>query len=195
MPELSTSRLEAFSDGIFAVIITIAVLGLRVPVGDGFADLATTFPTFLVYVFSFQVIGTYWNNHHYLLRAAKTTSTGVMWANLNLLLWLSFVPFTIEWLGYHVGAQWPSVAYAFILLMSGLSYTLLQKTITSHIKHDSALKVLIRGNLKGYVSLTLYAIALVAAFYNPYVSYVAIAAVALLWFVPDTRVIRENLKT
>lgn len=192
MPEFSTARLEAFSDGVFAVIITIAVLGLRVPLGDSFSDLATTFPTFLVYVFSFQVVGTYWNNHHYLLRAAKTTSASIMWANLNLLLWLSFIPFTIQWLGYHVGALWPTVAYAFILLMSALSYTLLQKTITSHHRHDSALTLIIRGNLKGYASLILYAIALIAAFYAPYVSYVAIVAVSLLWFVPDTRVVRES---
>ncbi|MDB5225418.1 MAG: hypothetical protein JWL87_370 [Candidatus Adlerbacteria bacterium] len=180
-------RLESFSDAVFAIVITIAVLALRVPQQATLESLRDILPIFLVYIFSFQTIGTYWNNHHHLLQASKRISTKIMWANLHLLFWISLIPFTMEWLGKNIGAIWSTAAFAFVLLMCGVAYRILVFTIVFHHGQDSELAHAIGNDAKGWISIGAYVLALILAFVAPWASYVVVVLVALMWFIPDKR--------
>ncbi|HSX25064.1 MAG TPA: TMEM175 family protein [Candidatus Andersenbacteria bacterium] len=186
--DLPPARLEAFSDGVMAIIITITVLELKVPTGVNFHDLQPLIPLFIAYAISFQTIGTYWNNHHHLLRATKHVSAGIMWANINLLFWLSLIPFGTGWLGANHGGTAPTVVYAAILLLSALSYTVLQSLVVNHSDNREELIAELNKSRKGFISLICYILAVIAGFYVPVVSDVLILIVSLMWFIPDKRV-------
>lgn len=188
---LSTSRLEAFSDGVIAVIITIMVLELNPPDSAAAAALLHVLPMFLVYVLSFVVIGIFWNNHHHLLRAAKQLNTGVMWANLHFLFWLSLVPFVTRWLGENHTAAAATALYGLVLLFASIAYQVLQKTLMSSLGKGSALERAVGSDAKGKVSLGLYAVGIVLAFWSWWLADVCYALVAIMWVVPDRRVETE----
>jgi uncharacterized membrane protein len=185
-----SDRVEAFSDGVIAVIITIMVLELRPPQGTTLASLHAVLPTFAVYVLSFVFLGIYWNNHHHMLRAANGVDGRAMWANLHLLFWLSLVPFTTSWLGQHPGASIPTALYAFVLLFDAVAYTLLQRSLLAVSGCDSALALAVRAGAKENVSMLLYVAAVVLAFVLPLLSYAVFVIVALIWIVPDRRLER-----
>jgi uncharacterized membrane protein len=181
-------RLEAFSDGVIAVNITILVLELKAPHSDRIEALLPIVPTFLSYVLSFIYIGIYWNNHHHMLRAAARVSGAVLWANLLLLFWLSLFPFATAWMGEnHFGAT-PTALYGVVLLMAALSYSLLQYTIIVAEGPSSFLKMVLGADWKGKVSPVLYLIGIAAAFYAPRVAQAIYLGVALMWLVPDRRI-------
>jgi uncharacterized membrane protein len=184
-------RLETFSDSVFAIIITIAVLALHVPTTSNLEALRDVFPIFLVYIFSFHTIGTYWNNHHHLLRASTYISAGIMWANLHLLFWISLIPFAMEWLGRNVGGQWPTVLFAAILFMCSAAYRILQSAIISRHGKDSKLARSIGNDLKGRISIAVYVLAIGCAFIFPWVSYALVLSTSLMWLMPDRRLPRS----
>ncbi len=186
--KLSSARLEAFSDAVMAIIITITVLELRVPEGHDLTALRPLLPLFITYAISFQTIGTYWNNHHHLLRAADHVSSSIMWANLNLLFWLSLIPLGSGWLGENHGGKLPTALYAGILLMCAIAYSLLQRSVIKHSQKRPQLVAELTKHPKGVISLVIYAAAVVLAFVNPIISDVLIVLVALFWFVPDRRI-------
>jgi uncharacterized membrane protein len=185
---MSTARLEAFSDGVLAIVITIMVLELRPPEGIELSDLIPVLPTFLAYVLSFVFLAIYWNNHHHLLQATKRVSGGIMWANIHLLFWLSVIPFTTSWMSEHPGALWPTVVYGINLLMPGFAYRLLVSAIIREHGPDSDIARAIGSDFKGYASLILYLAAIFLAFVNTALSYLLFVAVAVMWLVPDKRV-------
>ena len=188
---MNKGRLEAFSDGVIAIIITIMVLELKVPHGEGFEALKPVVPTLLMYLLSFVYVGIYWNNHHHMLHACGKVSGSVLWANLHLLFWLSLVPFATEWMGEnHFGAA-PSALYGFVLLMSGVAYLILQGLIIRVAGTSSVLKEAVGRDWKGKTSMVLYAAAIVAAFWAPLVSHVIYVSVALMWLIPDRRIERR----
>lgn len=187
---METGRLDAFSDGVIAVIITIMVLELKVPQGADLHALATDVPTFLAYVLSFVNVGIYWNNHHHLLHATKRIDGRSMWANLHLLFWLSLIPLTTAWAGdYHL-AVIPTAAYGFVLLMAAVAYTLLQSAIIAYNGQDSELARALGSDWKGKVSLASYVVSIPMAFVAPVISAMIFVAVAALWFIPDRRIER-----
>ena len=181
------SRLEAFSDGVLAVIITIMVLDLKPPHGTDMAALESLLPTLATYVLSFAYIGIYWNNHHHMLRAANGIDGRVMWLNLHLLFWLSLVPFTTSWLGENSQAALPTAVYGIALLCSAIAFTLLQKALIIVNGRDTAFAKAVKSDIKGKSSLILYALAIVFAFVSTLISDALFIAVALLWFIPDRR--------
>lgn len=185
---MSTSRLEAFSDGVLAIIITIMVLELRPPDGTELSDLQPILPLFLAYVLSFVFLAIYWNNHHHLIHATKQVSGGMMWANTHLLFWLSLIPFTTSWMSEHPGALWPTVVYGINLLMPGFAYRLLVSAIIQAHGTYSDIGRAIGSDFKGYASLVLYLAAIFLAFISPWISYALFVAVAIMWLVPDKRV-------
>ena len=187
---LDKNRLEAFSDGVFAVIITIMVLELRAPQGPRLDDLGPLLPTFVAYVLSFTNVGIYWNNHHHMLRAADGIDGRVMWCNLHLLFWLSLIPFTTNWVGAYHGAAIPTAVYGGVLFCAGGAYALLAGALIRANGHGSTLARAVRAGVKEIVSEVLYALAIGAAFLAPWISDVLYFAVALMWFVPDRRVER-----
>ncbi len=187
---MGKSRLEAFSDGVIAIIITIMVLELKVPHGDTFADLAPEIPIFLSYVLSFVNVGIYWNNHHHLLHACRHVSGGMLWANLHLLFWLSLMPVTTAWMGENHFAAAPTALYGVDLLLCAIAYLILQSLIVRSQGPESALRKVIGEDWKGKASGALYAIAVAAAFLRPSVSQGLYAVVALIWLVPDRRIER-----
>lgn len=180
-------RLEAFSDGVIAVIITIMVLELKPPHGADWAALRPTLPTFAAYVMSFVFVGIYWNNHHHMLRATNGVDGRAMWANLHLLFWLSLAPFTTSWLGENPTAAVPTALYGFGLLMDAIAFTLLQNALLAVNGPDSAFAAAVKADFKGKVSLALYVAAIGFAFMSPAISDVIFVAVAVMWFVPDRR--------
>jgi uncharacterized membrane protein len=180
-------RLEAFSDGVMAVVITIMAFGLNVPKDTTWHALSQQLPSLFVYVLSFAQIGIYWNNHHHLLRATERISGGVMWANLGLLLWLSFFPVGTKWVGQAHRASLPASVYGMICLGSALAYTVLVRMIIRANGRDSRVARAIGSDAKGYVSVGLYVLATVLAWLSPWISYALILSVSLLWFVPDRR--------
>ena len=187
---MGKSRLEAFSDGVIAIIITIMVLELKVPHGDTFADLAPEIPIFLSYVLSFVNVGIYWNNHHHLLHACRHVSGAMLWANLHLLFWLSLMPATTAWMGENHFAAAPTALYGVDLLLCAIAYLILQTLIVRSQGPESALRKVIGEDWKGKASGGLYAIAVAAAFLRPSVSQALYAVVALIWLVPDRRIER-----
>ena len=189
--ELGTARVEAFSDAVIAVIITIMALELRAPHGATLDAVRDQLPGLLVYVLSFVFVGIYWNNHHHLLRAADRISGAVMWANLFLLFWLSLIPVLTEWLRDEYRHALPAAAYGAVALTAGLAYWILQRTLIQANGRDSAVAKAIGSDLKGYASLVLYAAGVGLAFVSPWISYVCYVAVSIMWFVPDRRFTRS----
>jgi uncharacterized membrane protein len=181
-------RLEAFSDGMIAVIITIMVLEMKAPDGPDFSALAPLFPVFVTYVLSYIYIGIYWNNHHHLLHISERIDGRVMWANLFLLFWLSLFPFAIRWMDETGLAALPTAAYGFVLVMAALSYTALVRTLIACNGRHSALARAIGKDLKGKLSIAFYLIAMPLAFVQPWVAMALYIAVALIWLVPDRRI-------
>jgi uncharacterized membrane protein len=189
--QMGKGRLEAFSDGVLAVAITIMVLELKVPHDASVAALLTLWPVFLSYVLSFIYIGIYWNNHHHMLHATHQVSGGVLWANLHLLFWLSLIPFTTGWMGENHFASLPTALYGGVLLMAAIAYWLLQQCIVSANGEQSVLARAIGGDWKGKLSPLAYITAIPLAFVSPWISCALYAAVALVWLVPDRRIERR----
>jgi uncharacterized membrane protein len=190
--EKETGRLEAFSDGVMAVIITLMAIELKAPAGGGFSDLGGRVPELLVYVLSFMFIGIYWNNHHHLLRAARRISGAVMWLNLHLLLWLSLIPVVTEWMAAHWRDHAPAASYAVVGLGSALAYTLLQMAIIRADGPHSVIAEAVGSDRKGQASVVAYLAALGLAFVSPVISYVLFVSVAFMWFIPDRRLDRRS---
>ena len=186
----SAERLEAFSDGVLAVIITIMAFELRAPVGAGLGDLSRRLPALLVYILSFTMIGIYWNNHHHLLRATPHISGAVMWANLHLLFWLSLIPVMTEWIGGNYRHTWPAVTYGAVGLLAAIAYFVLVRTIIATNQRDSLVVQALGSNTKGAVSVGLYVLAIGLAFVSPWLAYAGYVAIAVAWFVPDRRLTR-----
>jgi uncharacterized membrane protein len=189
--ELGTSRIEAFSDGVIAVIITIMALELRAPEGATLDAALERLPGLLVYLLSFVSIGVYWNNHHHLLRAADRINGAVMWANLSLLFWLSLIPVLTEWLREEYRHPLPAAAYGLVALTAGIAYSILVRALIRANGHSSAVAEAIGSDVKGYASLVLYAAGVGLAFLSPWLAYAAYVAVLVMWFVPDRRFTRS----
>jgi uncharacterized membrane protein len=185
---MSKSRLEAFSDGVIAIIITIMVLEMKVPRGTDFDALGPVLPVFLSYVLSFVFLGIYWNNHHHLFQAVKHVNGRVLWANLHLLFWLSLTPFVTGWMGENHFASWPVALYGVVLLGSGVAYTILTFSLISLHGEESILAKALGSDLKGKASLVMYLIAIPLAFVNPPVAGTLYVAVAIMWLIPDSRI-------
>jgi uncharacterized membrane protein len=187
---MGKGRLEAFSDGVIAIIITIMVLELKIPHSTDLWALWELGPVFLSYVLSFAYVGIYWNNHHHLLHAVKHVSGGMLWANLHLLFWLSLFPFTTGWMGENHFATWPVIIYGVNLMLAALAYTILVRIIIKVEGKDSVVGKAIGSDFKGNISLAAYVAAILLAFYNPWISGGLFVAVALMWFIPDRRIER-----
>jgi uncharacterized membrane protein len=185
---LGKNRLEAFSDGVLAILITILVLELKVPHGTDITSLAPLLPVFLTYVLSFAYLGIYWNNHHHLLQLCSRVTGSMLWANLVLLFWLSLIPFATGWMGENHFATWPTALYGVVLLMAALSYRWLQTLIIRAEGPDSLLAQAVRADWKGNLSLSLYAVAIAVSLRFGWLSLVIYVAVALIWLVPDRRI-------
>jgi uncharacterized membrane protein len=184
---MSKGRLEAFSDGVIAILITIMVLSLDVPKGSNWADLRHVIPRFLTYLLSFVVLGIYWNNHHHMLQAASRVNGAILWANLHLLFWLSLFPFFTSWMGTTHFAELPVSAYGAVLLLAAIAYYVLQMIIVSEHGPDSTIAQAVGRDLKGKISPALYTVAIPLAFVDRWISVAIYALVALMWFVPDRR--------
>lgn len=182
------NRLEAFSDGVLAIIITIMVLEMKVPHGENITVLKPLIPVFLSYVLSFCYVGIYWNNHHHMLHATKKISGGVLWANLHLLFWLSLFPFVTGWMGENHFAALPTALYGVVLLMAGFSYWILTHRIVAVEGNNSILGQAIGRDWKGVISIVLYAAAIPLAFYYHWMAQIIYVAVALMWVIPDRRI-------
>ena len=190
---MNKGRLEAFSDGVIAIIITIMVLEMKVPEGEHAVDLAALqplWPVFLSYALSYVYLGIYWNNHHHMLHATRHISGAVLWANLHLLFWLSLVPFVTGWMGEHHFAPLPTAIYGVVLLMAAMAYWILQRTIIAAHGRDSLLARAIGRDFKGTLSPLAYIIAIPAAFLSQWISGALYVAVALMWLTPDRRIER-----
>ena len=187
---MNKSRLEAFSDGVLAIIITIMVLDLKVPHGDTLVALRPLLPVFFGYLLSFIYIGIYWNNHHHMLHAATHVNGGMLWANLHLLFWLSLLPFVTGWMGENHFGTLPTLLYGGVLLMAALAYWMLEWLIVHCEGADSLLARAVGGDFKGKLSIALYALALLLALVRPWLAQALYVAVALLWLVPDRRIER-----
>jgi uncharacterized membrane protein len=192
---LGKSRLEAFSDGVIAIIITIMVLELKVPRGESLDALVSLIPVFLSYVLSFVYVGIYWNNHHHMLHAGHKVTGPMLWANLHLLFWLSLFPFATGWMGANHFAAAPSAVYGGVLLMAAVAYWILQQLIIASQGHGSLLKRAIGRDWKGKVSPLIYLIAIPVAFWSPWISQGLYVLVALVWLVPDRRIERALSNT
>ena len=188
---MGKNRLEAFSDGVIAILITIMVLEMKVPHGEGIETLVPVIPVFLSYVLSFVYLGIYWNNHHHMLHATQKVTGLMLWANLHLLFWLSLIPFATGWMGENRFAAAPSALYGAVLLMAAVAYLILQQLIIASQGPDSILKKAIGGDWKGKLSLLLYAAASPLAFWWPWISLGLYVVGALLWLIPDRRI--ENV--
>lgn len=185
---MNKGRMEAFSDGVLAIIITIMVLEIKVPHGAEFSDLTPLIPIFLSYILSFIYLGIYWNNHHHMMHTVKKVSGGILWANLHLLFWLSLVPFVTGWMGENHFAQNPTALYGFIMLMSAIAYFILQSQIIKSNGKDSVLAKAIGKDIKGKLSPVLYIIGIGFAWISTWVSGAMFVAVALMWLIPDKRI-------
>ncbi|SHG45133.1 TMEM175 family protein [Massilia sp. CF038] len=185
---MGKSRLEAFSDGVIAIIITIMVLELKVPHGDTFDTLWPLAPVLLSYVLSFIYVGIYWNNHHHLMHAVNHISGGVLWANLHLLFWLSLIPFVTGWMGENHFATMPVAAYGVVLFMCAVAYWLLVHCLTGAGSGNKALAQAIGGDRKGVLSLLFYPTGVGLAFVHPWLGFAVYILVAVIWFIPDRRI-------
>ena len=191
---MKTTRLEAFSDGVLAIIITIMVLELKVPHATELAALKPLLPHLLSYVLSFIYLGIYWNNHHHLFQAAQEVSGGILWANLHLLFWLSLFPFTTDWVGENRLAPTPTAVYGFVLLMAAVAYYILERIIVTKEGRGSVVASAVGRDWKGKLSLVIYLIAIPLAFVNSWIAGGLYVLVAVFWFIPDPRIERQLKK-
>ena len=189
---MSKGRMEAFSDGVLAVIITIMILEMKSPLGTGLAAMRPLVPVFLSYVLSFIYIGIYWNNHHHLLHAIQHVNGATLWANLHLLFWLSLVPFTTSWMGGNHFAAWPVALYGIVLLLAAVAYSILTRTLIALHGRGSTLATSIGRDVKGKISIVIYAAAIPLAFVRTWIAGMCYVVVAIMWLVPDRR-IEKNL--
>jgi uncharacterized membrane protein len=180
--------MEAFSDGVLAIIITIMVLEFKVPHGTALAELQPLIPKFLSYVLSFVYVGIYWNNHHHLLQVARYVSGRVLWANLHLLFWLSLIPFATAWMGENHFAAWPVAVYGMVLFGAAIAYTILTRSLIAHHGLNSELAAAVGSDFKGWLSVTCYLAAILLAFITPLPACALYVVVAALWLVPDSRI-------
>ncbi|MFL5447554.1 MAG: TMEM175 family protein [Gemmatimonadales bacterium] len=185
---MSKARMEVFSDAVFAIIMTIMVLEMKVPHGVDLATLSAMLPVFLGYVLSFVYLGIYWTNHHHMLHVTHDVNGGILWANLHLLFWLSLIPFASGWMGENRFAALPTALYGVILLLAGCAYLLLQRTILAEEGPHSLLAAAVGKDAKGKVSLLLYALGIALAFLRPWIAGVVYGAGALMWLIPDRRI-------
>lgn len=184
---MEKGRLEAFSDGVIAILITIMVLELKIPHGADLTALRPLIPIFLSYVLSFIYLGIYWNNHHHLLQAVRHVNGYILWANLHLLFWLSLIPFVTGWMGENF-APVPVSLYGIVLLLSGIAYFILTRVLVAHHGQDSTLAIALGRDFKGKVSLVIYAAAILLSFINPSIASALYALVAIMWLAPDRRI-------
>lgn len=191
---MEKNRLEAFSDGVLAIIITIMVLDLKVPHATELTDLKPVLPVFLSYVLSFIYVGIYWNNHHHMFHSTRYVTGGILWANLHLLFWLSLFPFTTAWMGENHLASTPAAVYGFVLLMAAMAFYILQRAIIAQQGPHSLLKTAIGKDWKGKLSLVCYFSAIPLAFVDPWIASGLYVFVALMWLVPDRRIERVLVK-
>jgi uncharacterized membrane protein len=182
------SRMEAFSDGVIAILITIMVLGLKTPNGVDLESLRPLLPVFLNYALSFAFLGIYWSNHHHMLHTVERVNGRILWANLHLLFWLSLVPFTTAWMGESRAAHLPTAAYGVVLLCAAIAYTILQTTIIASQGENSLLKAAVQGDAKGKLSIAAYAAAIPLAFAGSVIAIALYVLVAMMWLVPDQRI-------
>ncbi len=187
---MDKARLEAFSDGVIAVIITIMVLELKVPRGARLQELVDLLPVFLSYVLSYLYVGIYWNNHHHMLHTVRQVSGGILWANLHLLFWLSLIPFTTGWMAANRFATWPTFAYGLVLLLAAIAYTVLQTCVIRRHGPESLLARAVGADLKGKLSPALYLIAIALGFVASWMALAVYVLVALMWLIPDRRIER-----
>ena len=185
---MNTGRMEAFSDGVIAIIITIMVLEMHIPHGGSLSNLEPLLPVFLSYVLSFVYVGIYWNNHHHMLHACDVVTGGILWANLHLLFWLSLFPFTTGWMGENHFTALPTALYGLVLLMAAIAYVLLQQAIIRAEGPNSLLKKAIGRDWKGRLSPLLYILAIFITFYSPTIAQVILVIAALIWLIPDRRI-------
>ena len=185
---MKKGRLEAFSDGVIAIIITIMVLELHVPHGNQIKDLAPLVPVFVTYILSFTLVGIYWNNHHHMMYAAERINGSILWANLHLLFWLSLMPFATAWMGQNHISRWPVALYGGVLAMCGFAYSLLCRLLIREAGPTSPLAIALGRDWKGWLSQVIYGTAIALAFVDPRISLGMYVIVALLWFVPDRRI-------
>lgn len=190
---MTKGRLEAFSDGVLAIIITIMVLELKVPEGSSWASLKPLLPKFLAYIFSFIYVGIYWNNHHHLFQTVKKVNGGILWANLHLLFWLSLMPIATEWIGTTNFAKNPVATYGIGLIMSAVAYTILENVIIRCEGENSKLKEAIHSKYKENISIIFYVLGIATSFFYPYIAIGFYYIVALIWLIPDRR-IEKSLK-
>jgi len=188
---MSKSRIEAFSDGVLAIIITIMVLELKVPQDTSLAAIKGLTPTLLSYLLSFYYLGIYWNNHHHLFQAIDRVSGGILWANLLLLFFLSLVPFATAWMGEHHFAPWPVAFYGLILMLAGVAYYILERALISLHGKNSDLGKAVGSDYKGLVSVLIYALAIALAFWQPWIACALYVLVSLLWLIPDRRIEKQ----
>ncbi len=188
---MNKGRMEAFSDGVLAVIITIMVLEMKSPGGTDLRALKPVIPVFLSYVLSFIYIGIYWNNHHHLLHATQRVNGATLWANLHLLFWLSLVPFTTAWMGENHFAAWPVAMYGIVLLLAAVAYFVLSKTLIKLHGRGSTLATSIGSDRKGKISIVIYAVAIPLAFVERWIAGACYVAVAIVWLIPDRRIERK----
>jgi uncharacterized membrane protein len=188
---MGKARLEAFSDGVIAVIITIMVLELKVPHGTGFDALAPLLPVFLTYVLSFVYVAIYWNNHHHLMHAAQHVNGAILWANMHLLFWLSLVPFTTGWMSENHFEPWPVATYGFVLMCAGIAYYLLAHCLMAAHGRESAIARSLGADFKGKISVVIYLVAIPLAFVRWWLAFALYVLVAATWFIPDRRIEKE----
>lgn len=189
---MKTNRLEAFSDGVLAIIITIMVLELKVPEGNTLESLEPILPTFITYILSFVYLGIYWNNHHHLMHASDTVNGKVLWANLHLLFWLSLLPFATGFMGENHFEELPTATYGFVLFMSSIAWTILVRTLSFHHTEETKLRKAYKNEWKAYLSVILYGIGTVASFFIPIFTILTYVLVAALWFIPNKRAEKYN---
>ncbi|TCK80819.1 TMEM175 family protein [Albibacterium bauzanense] len=192
---MKKNRLEAFSDGVLAIIITIMILEMKVPLGDHLADLAPILPKFITYVLSYIYIGIYWNNHHHLWQAVQHVNGSVLWANLHLLFWLSLLPLATGWMGENYHSSIPNALYGFILLMASVAWWILAKAVVKEEGELSQISKAYKRDIKTKLSMLAYAIGIILAFIQPILSILIYAAIAASWFIPDKRIERSIVKT
>ena len=186
--KMGKGRLEAFSDGVLAIIITIMVLELKVPHGADLAALRSLIPVFLSYVLSFIYIGIYWNNHHHLWQAVRHVNGRILWANLHLLFWLSLIPFVTGWMGENHFATWPIALYGTVLLFCAIAYYILTVALIAHHGKDSTLAIALGRDFKGKISVVFYAVAIPLSFVNSWIAFAVYVLVAIMWLIPDRRI-------